>query len=172
MSEDQSAKRTLILMRHAKSAYPPGVDDHERPLNLRGTRQATQAGTWLQDHFNRIDAVLCSTATRTRATLTQTGVHSQLVRFSNKLYDSTVGITLGEINAVPDSAVTVLVVGHEPTTSQLALALANTGTSNAEAANRISTKFPTSAMAVLTTKSPWSRLELGGASLTTFHVPR
>jgi len=166
------AKRTLILMRHAKSAYPPGVDDHERPLNLRGTRQATQAGTWLQDNFNRIDAVLCSTATRTRATLAQTGVHSQLVRFSDKLYDSTPGITLGEINAVPDSAITVLVVGHEPTTSQLALALANAGSSSAEAANRISTKFPTSAIAVLTTRSPWSRLELGGASLTTFHVPR
>ncbi|TDZ81332.1 SixA phosphatase family protein [Mycobacteroides salmoniphilum] len=168
MSED--AKRTLILMRHAKSAYPPGVDDHQRPLNLRGTRQATQAGTWLQDNFNRIDAVLCSTATRTRATLTQTGVHSQLVRFSDKLYDSTVGITLGEINGVPDSATTVLVVGHEPTTSQLALALADTG--NAEAANRISTKFPTSAIAVLTTRSPWSRLELAGGSLTKFHVPR
>uniref|UniRef100_UPI001F39EEA8 SixA phosphatase family protein n=1 Tax=Mycobacteroides abscessus TaxID=36809 RepID=UPI001F39EEA8 len=120
----------------------------------------------------QIDAVLCSTATRTRATLTQTGIHSQLVRFSDKLYDSTPGITLGEINAVPDSAVTVLVVGHEPTTSQLALALADAGTSSAEAANRIATKFPTSAIAVLTTRSPWARLELGGASLTTFHVPR
>lgn len=82
------------------------------------------------------------------------------------------GLTLGEINAVPDSATTVLVVGHEPTTSQLALALADTGTSNAEAANRISTKFPTSAIVVLTTRSPWSRLELAGGSLTKFHVPR
>lgn len=171
MSDPAPATRTLILMRHAKSAYPAGVEDHDRPLNLRGTRQATEAGVWLHDMFPRIDAILCSTATRTRATLTQTGVHSSLVRFSKRLYDSTVGTTLSEINAVPDSAQTLLVIGHEPTTSQLALALADPA-SNPEATGRISMKFPTSGMAVLRTAQPWCQLELGGATLNAFHVPR
>ncbi|MSW11732.1 MAG: histidine phosphatase family protein, partial [Actinobacteria bacterium] len=39
--------KQLVLIRHAKSAYPVGVDDHERPLNERGVRDATAVGEWL-----------------------------------------------------------------------------------------------------------------------------
>ena len=35
--------RTLILLRHAKSDYPDGVADHERPLAKRGIREAALA---------------------------------------------------------------------------------------------------------------------------------
>ncbi len=37
----------LILIRHAKSDYPPGVPDHDRPLNARGLRDAPRIGAWL-----------------------------------------------------------------------------------------------------------------------------
>ena len=30
--------RTLLLLRHAKSDYPAGVADHDRPLAARGVR--------------------------------------------------------------------------------------------------------------------------------------
>ncbi|HUB57091.1 MAG TPA: histidine phosphatase family protein, partial [Mycobacterium sp.] len=36
--------RTLVLLRHAKSAYPNGVPDHDRPLAPRGRREAGLAG--------------------------------------------------------------------------------------------------------------------------------
>jgi phosphohistidine phosphatase len=67
---------------------------------------------------------------------------------------------------------TLLVIGHEPVMSSLALGLATEDTANSAVAEQISLKFPTSAIAVLRTEEPWDRLTLGGASLTTFHVPR
>jgi phosphohistidine phosphatase len=67
---------------------------------------------------------------------------------------------------------TLLVVGHEPTTSELALRLADPETANTDAAERISTKFPTSAIAVLRLNGSWADLELGSAQLVDFHVPR
>jgi phosphohistidine phosphatase len=67
---------------------------------------------------------------------------------------------------------TLLVIGHEPAMSSVALGLATADGSNATAAENISTKFPTSAVAVLRTSETWDQLALGGAALVTFHVPR
>ncbi|WP_141119946.1 SixA phosphatase family protein [Mycobacterium malmoense] len=163
-------QRTLLLMRHAKSDYPPGVGDHERPLARRGIREAGLAGEWLRAHVAAVDAVLCSTATRTRQTLATTGIEAP-VRYSDRLYGATPGTMIAEINAVGDDVQTLLVVGHEPTMSELALGLAGSGT-DAAAAERISAKFPTSAIAVLTFASEWKALELGRAALIGFEVPR
>ena len=49
--------RTLILLRHAKSDYPDGVADHERPLAQRGIREAALAGDWIREHLPAVDAV-------------------------------------------------------------------------------------------------------------------
>ena len=54
----------------------------------------------------------------------------------------------------------------------LALRLANPDGSNGTAAERISTKFPTSAIAVLRTGEPWDQLTPSSAALVGFHVPR
>ncbi|HEX9833516.1 MAG TPA: histidine phosphatase family protein, partial [Mycobacterium sp.] len=67
---------------------------------------------------------------------------------------------------------TLLVIGHEPTMSAVSLGLATEDGSNSAAAERISTKFPTSAIAVLRTGEAWSQLALNSAALVTFHVPR
>jgi phosphohistidine phosphatase len=163
--------RTLLLLRHAKSAYPEGVADHERPLAPRGEREATLAGDWLRAHAPAVDAVLCSTATRTRQTLARTRIEAP-VTYVERLYDSTPGVVIDEINRVGPEVQTLLVIGHEPTTSSLALGLTATEGSNSTAAERISTKFPTSAIAVLRTGEPWDQLTLGGATLVDFHVPR
>ena len=163
--------RTLILLRHAKSAYPDGVPDHDRPLASRGEREAGLAGEWLRSHLPTIDAVLCSTATRTRETLARTGIDAP-ARYVDRLYDASPGTVIDQINAVEDAVAVLLVVGHEPTMTQLALELANPATANSDAAERISTKFPTSAIAVLRLDGSWADLELGSAQLADFHVPR
>ena len=75
--------RTLLLLRHAKSDYPAGVGDHDRPLAARGIREAGLAGDWLRAAAPPVDAVLCSTATRTRQTLERTG--GRLVILSGRL---------------------------------------------------------------------------------------
>ncbi|MCV7419879.1 histidine phosphatase family protein [Mycobacterium yunnanensis] len=165
-----SPERTLILLRHAKSDYPDGVADHDRPLAPRGIGEAALAGEWIRANVAPVDAVLCSTATRTRETLARTGIEA-VTRYEDSLYDSRPGIVLDLVNGVADDVRSLLVVGHEPTTSSLAFALAGPG-SNQDALERMTQKYPTSAIAVLTTAHPWSNLELAGATLVDFHVPR
>lgn len=162
--------RTLVLMRHAKSDYPEGVPDHERPLAPRGEREAVQAGQWLLSNVPPIDAVLCSSATRTRQTLAQTGVVARIA-FLDELYGAAPGTMIAAINEVPDTNHTLLVVGHEPTVSHVTLGLAGPG-SDRDAAEHVAQKFPTSGIAVLSVPGSWSDLTLQGAELLRFHVPR
>ena len=167
--------RTLLLLRHAKSAYPEGVADHERPLAPRGEREAGLAGDWLRAHAPAVDAVLCSTATRARETLARTRIDAP-ANFVDRLYDATPGAVIEEINSVESrfgpGVETLLVIGHEPAMSAVALGLATAEGGNATAAEHISTKFPTSAIAVLRSGEPWDQLTLNGATLVSFHVPR
>ncbi|MCT7656884.1 SixA phosphatase family protein [Mycobacterium deserti] len=167
--------RTLILLRHAKSDYPAGVADHDRPLAARGVREAGLAGDWLRAKAPAVDAVLCSTATRTRETLKQTRIDAP-VEFVDRIYDATPATVIDEINAVQTrfgfDVHTLLVIGHEPVMSSLVLALAAQNGGNTDAAEQISAKYPTSAIAVLRTGDPWDQLTLGSATLVTFHVPR
>jgi phosphohistidine phosphatase len=163
--------RTLLLLRHAKSDYPVGVADHERPLAARGKREAALAGDWLRAHTPAVDAVLCSTATRTRETLARTRIDAP-VSYVDRLYDATPGAVIEEINGVDAEVETLLVIGHEPAMSSVALSLATPDGSNKSAAEHISTKFPTSAIAVLRTAERWDQLALSSAALVTFHVPR
>jgi phosphohistidine phosphatase len=162
---------TLLLLRHAKSSYPDGVTDHDRPLAPRGVREAALAGDWLRANAPTIDGVLCSTATRARQTLSHSGVDAP-VRYAQRLYGASPGTVIGEINKVADEVTTLLVVGHEPTMSDLALILAGADGTDAAALERLSAKYPTSAIAVLAVPSGWAGLEPGRAALTAFHVPR
>lgn len=162
--------RTLVLMRHAKSDYPEGVGDHERPLAERGIREAALAGDWLRANAPQIDAVLCSSAVRTRQTLQTTAVPAP-ASFLDRLYGASPGEVIDEINSVADDVATLLVVGHEPTTSAVTLGLAGPGSDRASA-EAVARKFPTSGIAVLRVPGTWSELTLRGAELTRFHIPR
>jgi len=161
----------LVLLRHAKSSYPDGVADHDRPLAPRGIREAALAGDWLRANVPTIDGVLCSTATRARQTLSHSGIDAP-TRYADRLYGATPGVLIAEVNAVSDEVTTLLVVGHEPTMSEVALILAGDDGTDPAALERIAEKYPTSAIAVLTVPRGWAGLEPGRAALTDFHVPR
>ncbi|ORW06739.1 SixA phosphatase family protein [Mycolicibacter longobardus] len=166
-----SSHRTLILLRHAKSDYPPGVADHDRPLAPRGIREAGLAGDWLRTNAPGIDQVLCSTATRTRNTLECAGIDAP-VSYLPQLYDAAPGTVIAAINEVQDDVRTLLVIGHEPAMSLVALGLAGAEGTNQAAAEQISLKFPTSSLALLQAKGRWEHLELGSAALVGFHIAR
>lgn len=166
-----NGQRTLLLMRHAKSDYPAGVPDHDRPLAPRGVREAGLAGDWLRANAPAVDAVLCSTATRARQTLQHTRIDAP-VRYSERAYGATPGTMIAEINRTADGIGALLVVGHEPTMSGLACILAADAGTEVTALQRVSEKFPTSAIAVLHVPCPWAALEPGTAALTGFEVPR
>lgn len=162
---------TLLLFRHAKSAWPAGVADHDRPLAPRGIREAGLAGDWLRTNFPAVDAVLCSTATRARETLARAAVDAP-VRYVERLYGATPEAVIDEINGIKDDVDTLLVIGHEPVISEVALSLAGADGTDTATVERISAKFPTSAIAVLRVPCSWEDLQLGAAALVGFHLPR
>lgn len=164
------ATNTLILMRHGKSGYPEGVPDHARPLADRGRREAALAGDWLRATQPAIDAVLCSTATRTRETLAATGL-SAPTDYEARVYEASPHTLIDLIQLTDDAVGTLLVVGHSPGMPWTAWEL--TSNRHSEHADRLSRKFPTSALAVLTfTARPWADVTTGTGDLVAFHIPR
>ncbi len=167
-----TAGRTLILLRHGKSAYPPGVQDHERPLAPRGVAQAGLAGTWIRRNLPRIDLVICSTSTRTRQTLEATGLGPGVpVTFTGAVYEADPDELAELLKTLPAQDRTVLLVGHGPGIPALAEQLAGRG-SNPTALERVRKKFATSAIAVITVDGKWSAVENGRTRLMDFVVPR
>lgn len=155
--------RTVIFVRHAKSAYPDGVDDHDRPLAARGEREAGLAGAWLRDAVAHVDLVLCSTATRARQTCDLLGIDAP-VKYLDELYDSPDDTYLPIVGRVSDDRDTIVVVGHEPRIGASIHALA----ADASSVQHV----PTSAMAVIRLDGDWAGATPGSGTLVDFHVPR
>jgi phosphohistidine phosphatase len=168
--------RRLILLRHAKSAWPDGVPDHERPLAARGRRDAPGAGRWLRETNHAPDLVLCSTAQRTRETWQLAeealGGHPQTV-FEERVYDASVTDVLDLARETPADVRTLLIVGHDPAMRGLTLELAGDASDDAEARAlaRVRVKYPTAAIAVLSFSQGWPELGAGEARLAGFVVP-
>ena len=63
--------KTLLIMRHAKSAYPPEIsDDFDRPLNKRGRTDLPRIARLLAAYGPRPEVVLASAARRAHQTAT------------------------------------------------------------------------------------------------------
>ncbi|MFJ2261048.1 SixA phosphatase family protein [Streptomyces sp. NPDC087844] len=166
--------RRLVVLRHAKSAWPDDVPDHERPLASRGRRDAPAAGRVLAGADCLPDLALCSTAVRARETwelaAAQWGTPPP-VRHDARLYAAEVPELLEAVREAPAEAETLLLVGHNPGLEELVLTLA--GDSLDDALDDVRTKFPTSAIAVLTWHGTgWASLAPGTALLTDMMVAR
>ena len=73
-----AAKRLLMLMRHAKSSWKDdGLDDHDRPLNKRGKRDAPKMGKLIRE--KRIVPELIITSSARRARKRNQAIHSPIV---------------------------------------------------------------------------------------------
>ena len=168
--------RRLILLRHAKSLWPDGVLDVERPLAERGIADATAAGPVLAGIADLAgpDVVLCSPALRTRQTwqlVAPALTDPPAVRFEPVLYGADPPELLDLIRSVPVGTGTVLVIGHEPTMSTTADLIAGPGSST-EALARLRTKYPTSGTAVFEVPVGWSEVGTESVVLQQFLVPR
>jgi phosphohistidine phosphatase len=164
--------RTLLLLRHAKSSWDAGGDDHERPLAPRGERAATLVGVHLAQQAALPDLVLCSTARR--AVDTWERAAAQLperppVRFEEALYLAPPARILTLVRGVEERVRRLLVVGHNPGLHELAEALA--GGPGSQAAARIG-KFATGALASFSVRrAGWSALDARAAELAEFVRP-
>ena len=184
MSMGAGAGSRLVLLRHAKSAWPD-MPDHERPLARRGQRDAPVMGCWLRTAGLVPDLVVCSTARRARETwqLAQAALGgAPPARFDERVYQASAAQLLDVIRGEPATSVTLLVVGHDPAVPGLALTLAGTapdvrtgagpGAVPAGMHDRMREKFPTAAIAVFACTGSWDLLGPGTARLACFITPR
>ncbi len=156
-----------MLLRHAKSAWPDGVADHDRPLAGRGRRDAPAVGRWLAAHGVSPDLAVVSSARRTIETFTLVAAElSVLPReiVTDDAYAVGAGDLLDLVRGLPDDARSVLLVGHNPGIGLLASLLDRTRRSEED--------FPTSAVAVVEFDGTWADVNPGSGRLVAYGVPR
>lgn len=161
---------TLVLLRHAKSDYPPGVADHDRPLSARGRRDAARAGQLLgqlvaelPSGIARFDAVLVSSALRARQTwqLVAPTVPASEAVTSDHLYLAPAADLIDVVSGLPEPAEAALLVGHNEGLEECAAALSGTDVT-----------LKTATYAVLSADIPWSLWRPEAARLDTVVAAR
>lgn len=178
---------TLLLLRHAKSGWDnPDLDDIERPLAPRGVEAAPRMGAYIAAAGLKPDLVLCSTAERTRQTLSlmlpHLGEPQPEIDYAPALYLAAASELIERIRTIapppggpgdPRSAMPrrVMLVGHNPGMHSAAMTLAGSGRRHDITA--LASKFPTAALAVLTFDSPrWRDVRPASGHLAAFVTPR
>jgi phosphohistidine phosphatase len=157
----------LVLARHAKAeAHTGALNDHERPLALRGRTDARELGATLMAAGFEPDVAYVSDAVRTSQTweLASTAWEVPVVHRRRELYNTTVATLVGLIGGTEPGATNVIVVGHEPTISAAALFLAGPGSSR-QAVRRVVSGLPTGMAAVLEFDGEWPGLAARTARL-------
>jgi phosphohistidine phosphatase len=159
--------RELLVMRHAKSSWDSGAEeDRQRPLTDRGRSAAALLGRFLTASDHAPDLVLCSPAARARETAEIAAVGGEWecpLEFLEDFYGGDPESVIEALREVPEEQNRVLLVGHEPTWSQLVARLVGGG----------SVAMPTAAVACITlADSRWSDVAPGRGELAWLVPPR
>ena len=172
--EGETVVKHLLLLRHAKSAWPEGIEDHERPLSERGRRDAPRMGSYIASGGFGPDFTLVSSARRTQETWAlvspalATPCPSRTVA---SIYEAEPAAILSAIQQAPAQCDTLLVIGHNPGFEAVAALLAPQGES--EALARMTAKYPTAGLAVITFGiATWANIAPGMGWLESFITPK
>ncbi|MER9586048.1 histidine phosphatase family protein [Mesorhizobium sp. M0276] len=161
----------LYLLRHAKAGWAlPGMRDFDRPLDASGRNDAETIGAAMRTRFYVPDLTLCSNAKRAKETLeglagqTDTG----RVLFFDTLYSAD---ATGYLHLIRDNggSGSLLVIGHNPMTEDLAMAISGDGDETARAT--LNRGFPTSGLAVLRFDGDLAKAAQGTGYLEAFLTP-
>lgn len=181
MTEPSSVSpgRTLILLRHAKAEREAGVADIDRPLTARGRADAAAAGAWLARYGTLPDQVLCSPSRRTRQTWAEVRLgiaeaaggaaeaapdYKPAIWYETGLYHGTAGDLLSLLRRVTPQTSTLLVIGHNPTVSEVSELL--------DPAHAERDGMRTSGVAVHQVPGTWANLRPGSAPVADRYTAR
>lgn len=159
--------KTLLILRHGKSDWQAGYGaDAERPLADRGIAAAELVGRFLR-HAGQVPAkVISSTAVRARGTAElamQAGQWECAASFTDTLYGASVTSVLDLLKTEDDAVPSLLLVGHQPTWSELITDLTG-GTS---------VRLPTAALARIDFEvDRWRDIQTGGGTLRWLVTPK
>src|SRR5690349_7543028 len=106
--------KTLFLLRHAKSSWKNSdVDDHERPLNKRGKKDAPKMGRLLRNENLLPDLIISSSAKRCRKTAEHVIHHGDYrgeTRISSELYEADAAKIRDFLSKLSDAVNRVLLI--------------------------------------------------------------
>jgi phosphohistidine phosphatase len=161
--------KRLIVFRHAKSSWDDaGLDDHDRPLAARGEHDAPEMAQRIAASDDLARAVLVtSTARRALATADALVAAAEpapdLVR-DERLYLASPRTILAVLATQPDTADTIVLVGHNPGLTQLVnLLLPNLDLANLPTAGVVCMSLPIAS---------WADIDRGPAALTYCDFPK
>ena len=122
--------KRLYLIRHAKSSWKdPDLTDMERPLNKRGKHDAPFMGERLSRYNVQPDLLISSPAKRALSTAKliakEIGYPSKDIAANESAYLAGVPSLLNTIHGIDDSHSRVMLFGHNPGLTELAVYLSN-----------------------------------------------
>jgi len=139
--------KRLLLARHAKSSWDhPDLRDIDRPLNKRGLRAAPVMGKALLERNFLPEVILASPSLRTRMTAELLSEELDYSKNKIEIVDSFYGASAAEviavINRLPDEVGCALLIGHNPTWTELANRLTGGNLDNLPTAGIVIIDFP------------------------------
>ncbi len=168
-----TTRRTLLLLRHAKSDWSTGAaDDYSRPLAKRGKHDCARMGQWLQIQQLLPDFIVSSPAKRARQTskrvCRELHIAPDRIHWDESLYLADLPDLRAAIASAPSSATCILLVGHNPGLESLLRYLAGAPVPEPPDGKLM----PTAALAVLEMTTDWQHLQRGAARLGGLIRPR
>jgi len=111
--------KQLLLIRHAKSEWNDvSLSDFDRPLNVRGKRDAPVMAKRLLDKKVKIDLIISSQAKRAKKTASifakEYGIKKERINFKEKLYAESEETLFDVISKADDKFNSIAIVAHNP----------------------------------------------------------
>lgn len=110
--------KTLLILRHGKSSWKNNhLADHDRPLKMRGKRDADRIGHLIKSEWLTPDIILSSTATRAKDTAKIVADSSGFggeIQSHRSIYHGDTTDYLDLLNYLGPENNIVMIVGHNP----------------------------------------------------------
>ena len=146
--------KQLLIARHAKSSWDDfSIEEHERPILEKGKQKSKKVAAALKQKIIQPDLIISSTAKRAKETAIilseELGYPIEDIRYENRIYHADADDIFDELFGLDDSIASVMVVGHNPTLTDLVNHFSKSMIDN----------LPTSAVAAVTFKATqWKKI--------------
>ncbi len=163
----------LLLLRHAKAAWPPGMLDLDRPLAPRGQVASATMGNYIKSEFLAPDLALVSPARRTQETweIVHPIIGEVPSRHDGRIYEAPFARLLTVLQEVEPEVRTLMMIGHNPGFEDLASFLIGEG--DMEGILRLGSKYPTAGLAVIDfSVETWAEVTRKSGRLERFATPK
>jgi phosphohistidine phosphatase len=160
--------KTLYLMRHAKSSWSfDDLSDQQRPLNDRGRDDAPLMGQALAKRDTKLDLLVSSPAVRAMSTAAlvahELEYPADKIEVVDAIFEATVPDLLGVVRQLPNTAASVLLVGHNNTLTDFANLLSPSEIPEMPTAAIVCLKFNT---------DQWAQVDRANAEYYFFDKPK